>query len=649
MKVFMSKLKKTNKLLLTIYLVIAIEYIISLVFFTKSLLLLVGIETIFRILVLALFYIIFTTYLIAGIALLFTKNTKKFAIISVIITVLVPILAVGAYTINSFYKEIDAISKEMVTYTGKLIALKEKKITSDSTLAMINDPKDIEGNILAKKIIEKENLKNEIKEYDDYLEMIALLYDEEVDGVFVPNNYIILFSSEDLFENLGADTYVVYTYAEERVNEDNIVINDKDLTEPFTILLVGVDSATESRLSDNADTIMLLTFNPHTLNATVFSIPRDTYVPIACRNNAYAKINSSAVRGISCVIDTVEALTGIDIDYYVTINFTGVVDLVEALGGITVDIEAPNFNINHGHDCKGIICEQDSKRKWGENTIFIKPGIQDLNGEQALAYARNRGQYIGSDFARNRHQQQIIEQVARKSKSIRSLDKFQEILGILSKNMDTNMSTNKILSFYNLGKSIIFSSKSDNDFISVEKTYLETYNLPVYLTNIRAFTSAQGHYKSSLDEIVKAMKVNLGLEKQELIKTFSYSFDENYEVRVLGKSKRDNNRLETLPNFTGKAKSDIESWCNARNIIVNYESVNEGSTRYNPLYPSGYVIDQSVHHGVLMASSSISNITIYVMNNTSKNTPIMPPPVAEVAPEECDDPEDIICNPILTP
>ena len=93
----------------------------------------------------------------------------------------------------------------------------------------------------------------------------------------------------------------------------------------------------------NGDTLMLMSFNPKTLDAILLSIPRDTYVPIACNNKNYAKINSSAAYGTSCVISTINNLLGINIDYYVKINFKGVVDLVEAVGGVEVDVEAPEL------------------------------------------------------------------------------------------------------------------------------------------------------------------------------------------------------------------------------------------------------------------------------------------------------------------
>ena len=143
-------------------------------------------------------------------------------------------------------------------------------------------------------------------------------------------------------------------------NKNNILASNKKLDEPFTVLLMGVDSTLNSintNTAFNGDTLMLITFNPKTLNATIFSIPRDLYVPITCRNNGKAKINSSSVGGVSCVIDTIENLVDIKIDYYSKINFKGVVDLVNALGGIDV-------NVTYS------FCEQDSKRSF-KNMIYV--------------------------------------------------------------------------------------------------------------------------------------------------------------------------------------------------------------------------------------------------------------------------------------
>ena len=343
--------------------------------------------------------------------------------------------------------------------------------------------------------------------------MLEDLYNNKIDACFVSGNYVVLFGGDDPFTNIANETKVIKQYSEDMKNKDNVAFTNKKLTEPFTILVMGVDSEDDGLKANqafNGDTLMMVTFNPKTLTASMFSVPRDLWVPISCRNNALAKINSSAAYGSSCVISTIQNLTGIDIDYYVKINFKGVVDLVDALGGVTVNVEKPYFNVNAGVDYHGQVCEQNSNREFGNKIICINPGMQKLNGEQALAYSRNRHQYIGSDLDRIRHQQDVVAAIASEAKSIRSFDDFKAILNAVQKNMDTNMTTEQILSLYNVAKSILLNTVNGNDIaISMNKTYLQTYSLPVFMGY--STTSALGYSKPSLEEITKMMRVNLEL------------------------------------------------------------------------------------------------------------------------------------------
>ena len=172
---------------------------------------------------------------------------------------------------------------------------------------------------------------------------------------------------------------------------------------------MGVDSETEGigNSSFNGDSLMVVTFNPKTLSTTILSIPRDSYVPIACFNNQKKnKITHAAWKGEECMQKTIENFLDINIDYYVKINFKGVVGLVDTLGGVDIDVP---YNL----------CEQNSNRQWGNNTVYIEQGKQTLNGEQALAFARNRHpnpsmcsakwtNYNSNDFIRGQHQQEVV-------------------------------------------------------------------------------------------------------------------------------------------------------------------------------------------------------------------------------------------------
>ena len=126
----------------------------------------------------------------------------------------------------------------------------------------------------------------------------------------------------------------------EKASSNTKKYGTKKITEPFTMLLMGIDS-TKDGLSNsdsfNGDSLILVTFNPNTLNTTILSIPRDSYVPISCFPGKYEnKITHAAWKGTNCVINTIQDFTGIKIDYYAKINFKGLVCLVNALRGITV-------------------------------------------------------------------------------------------------------------------------------------------------------------------------------------------------------------------------------------------------------------------------------------------------------------------------
>ena len=601
-------MKKISKIQKFFYFVTIIAYLATFIYFIYGILHLKGIETAIRIIAVIIFAIWFAVYSLGGLICMLSKKPKTFIFLTIITLIFCPIFSVSSYYINKVYGALENINREKITYASNMIALKETKFNSSSVIGMIESEDDIEGNNLAKKIIKNNNLSNKIETYEDYQSMLKDLYDKKIDACFVSSNYAILFSQEDAFPTIADDVKVLYEYSEEQVNKDAEVLKTntkKDLTEPFTMLIMGVDSEKNGLTANqafNGDTLIMVTFNPNTLTATMFSIPRDTYVPIACNNNRYAKINSSAAYGSSCVINTIKQLTKIDIDYYVKMNFQGVVDLVEALGGITVDVEEPDFAYDNKH--LGQVCEQNSKRQFGSNLVCMKTGVQQLNGEQALAYARCRHLYAISDIARNKHQQDIIEAMAQKVKTLRSVKDFENILTAVSNNLETNMTTEQILSIYNVAKDMLQNTDSSSS-LSIKKTYLAYYSLPVYLPSSGSYTSALGYYPQSLEAIVKAMKINLGLESEKPVKTFKISYNEDYTTPLIGQGLTGGAKLERMPNFIGYDRYYVSNWCSKNGLSCTFKDQDSSKE-------VGEVVDQAVHEGVLL--KSISSATFYVSN-----------------------------------
>jgi len=195
-----------------------------------------------------------------------------------------------------------------------------------------------------------------------------------------------------------------------------------DLTKDhFSVLLAGVDGGALLE-EGRTDSLMVATFNKESRQVTLVSIPRDAYVDIVTTDGEFKdKINHAySYGGIDTTIATVENLFDIPIDYYATINFDGIEDLVDAVGGVEVDVLIPI-----------------SGRATGN--VELEPGVQTLNGQEALAYARMRKDDPEGDVGRAKRQQQVLEAIINEATTINSFAKLNRIMNAVGNNIRTNM------------------------------------------------------------------------------------------------------------------------------------------------------------------------------------------------------------------
>lgn len=598
MKKISKRIKKRPILLFMI--VFFVLFLLSSICLTYSILKVSNIENLLRYLISTLIIFICIFSFLECYKLIF--KGKSFAII--LIGIIFAILFIGeSYTcgiINGLYSSIKNIYKENQTYSVSLVALsnnniKDIKDVKSFKIGLISDKESVDYKI-AKNIIKENNLEasNEIVMYDTTGKIIEELYNKKIDMAFLPKDYVSMYSNINTYSNIKNDTISIISKSETiEKDDDNIIINS---TDPFTILILGIDSTTEdiSKITSfNGDSLMLITFNPTTYNATITSIPRDTYVPIACvKNTPSSKITHSGWYGESCLIKTIENWIGININYYVKVNFTGVVNLVDALDGVEVNVPYS-------------FCEQNSKREWGENTVYVKKGLQTLNGEQALALSRNRHpnpdkcssewtNYYSDDIIRGQNQQLVINALINKIVKNVSLEKIYSLLDILGKNIDTNMKINEITSYYKLAKDIALNN--NKDAINFDRLYISTYGKNLYdpLLNM-AGMSIQICYEESLKEVIKAMKTNLELEKPEIIKEMNFSINSMYTSPKIGIGNYTQQNIDTVPNFINKDKSIALSWGEEKgiNIKVEYIDTNEGinDSIISQSIPSTYIVD----------------------------------------------------------
>ena len=608
----------------TTLLLLLIE-LVSLCFFTYSLILYKGVETFYRIygVIILVYFFLFLSYLLL-------RSIKKKTLSSFIVPAILTIIVIGCefggyYYLTKIYKSIDAYSDTTNTYYSSLVtydkSLNTQKDLRKKKIGIVSDTKDIEGNILPKELIKKYSLdsSNEIKEYDSTIELLHALKNKEIDAAFFSRNYVDMFYSLEGYENIESETKVLLEDSKVyESNEENIKSETASLDKPFTMLFIGVDSSKEGVTSGyNGDVLLLATFNPSTLRATITSVPRDTYIKTACSNGSYRRINTTTWGSSStCAVKTIEKLFDVDIDYYAKINFKGVVSLVDAVGGIDVDVPYS-------------FCEQNSSRQWGDNTIYVKKGKQHLNGEQALALARNRhgwpkkcadewNQGTRNDFVRGKNQMKIIMGVAGAATKLTDPNQAISILEKIKSNFQTNITTKDVLSLYSLAKSIVLNDSTN--LVNLQRMQLKTYSVwgKVYEPSSKSYPAVQVPYQGSINDIKKEIKANLGKSKTDLVKTASFDLNNLYEDTLIGQGKYTTPTVNTLKNLSSYSVSSIKSYASKNKLKLKFIDYNTNKEVSLDSWTDYKFYSQKEHVDTII--DQLSSLTIYVKKQVVKPT-----------------------------
>ncbi len=240
--------------------------------------------------------------------------------------------------------------------------------------------------------------------------------------------------------------------------------NEIDVTKkPFAVYLSGVDSYGKVNNSARSDVNLLLVVNPKTGKVLIINTPRDYYVTLNSKN-AQDKLTHAGIYGISESAKTLGDLYDLEVNYYARVNFTSFVKIIDKLGGVTVNVEKPDYSYNLGINCGNKVCEQNSKRQFGSNMIYITPGVRTLSGEEALSYVRNRHQYKDGDLARGRHQQDVLTAIVDKAISPVILTKYMGLMDALSEGIKTNIDQKTVTKLvnYQLDKNINWQVETIN-------------------------------------------------------------------------------------------------------------------------------------------------------------------------------------------
>lgn len=287
----------------------------------------------------------------------------------------------------------------------------------------------------------KKSIDFDQEDYPNYNQEMTDLYDGRIDGVILDESSRGIVYEQ--FLNISQVTKVVHTTSYKAPREHAIVDSKHpvDVTkDPFTIYFSGNDSFGNIQETGRTDSNMLVTVNPKTHRILMTSIPRDYYVPVACAEDAADgcldgqkdKLTHTGLYGVQTTINTIEDFMDVDINYYVRVNFSSLTNIVDAIGGVDVTVG------------KGLAVDQF----YTDDTIGgVVEGENHLDGQKALAYARERYAYEDGDLQRVKNQQQVLKAIIKKVKSPSMLLKYASLIDAIGSAIETNMPSSSITNF----------------------------------------------------------------------------------------------------------------------------------------------------------------------------------------------------------
>lgn len=243
----------------------------------------------------------------------------------------------------------------------------------------------------------------------------------------------ILFSV--IFTSFGKD---IFTNANSVDSfEDDYIIENEDAKDPklkvkneILFLMMGVDAKdVKKSKGTRTDTMMLMKANFDTGQIDLLSLPRDTRVLVKGKED---KLNHAhAYGGSNLTMKTVRDFTGLDVDYYVKVDYRAVKGIVQAIGGVEIDVPL-NMKYNDPTADPPL-------------NINIKKGLQTLDGDDAHDFLRFRSGYKEGDLGRIKAQQYFMKELMKQTLRPKNIMKLPKLIETYYDYVETNIPMNVIL------------------------------------------------------------------------------------------------------------------------------------------------------------------------------------------------------------
>ena len=364
-----------------------------------------------------------------------TKKRKRllWIIAGIILLILIVIFMIGFYYISVMKRTLDEVTtigepKNMISvYVLEDDPANEIEDTAGYVYGVNRAGEDTQQlDPVLSQLGDKLGQKPEVTEYENYFALADGLRAQTCRAILLHDSYVESIAEAEGYEWVleGIRRIGTLEWEEEQSGEEELTV-PVDMPETFVVYISGIDTFGSISARSRSDVNILAAVNTKSKEVMMVSTPRDYYVDFAATKGKKDKLTHAGIYGVENSIGALEGLYGIDIDYYLRINFSGFVNVIDALGGVEVysDYDFTVKNIKEYHK-----------------------GYNQLTGIEALAFARERYSFAQGDYQRAKNQMEVIRAVIQKCTSPALLKNYSAVMEAIGGSFETNMPEDQILS-----------------------------------------------------------------------------------------------------------------------------------------------------------------------------------------------------------
>lgn len=365
----------------------------------------------------------------------FSKNVVS-KIICIVLTLFICVAScMGGYYISKTQSVLSNITN-VAKHAKNTVSVIVKESSSIKNKSQLNGVSvgslrlNEQGSKKALKELSSEGIVLNQTEYDSMTALLEAFYNGEVDSIIINESSRSQILDMEAYSNFDSNTRVVYQTSYKVKNNDSATSVSDITSKPFNVLISGSDTRGGFDENGRSDVIMVATVNPKTHTILLTSVPRDFYVTTVCdagdgcMQGALDKITHTGIHGTNTTKRTVEQLLGIEINYTFKVGFDTVTELVDVLSGVDVYVE-PGYAVHTSY-------------------LNVNEGINHLNGEQALTFARERYSYTEGDRQRTKNQQQVLMGIVKEATKPSVITNYAAIMDTMANTFSTTMSNDEI-------------------------------------------------------------------------------------------------------------------------------------------------------------------------------------------------------------